>query len=265
MWSGVRTLLSAASSQMLCETPRVCQSVFYNIHRSWAFVKRVWSVWCPSLSVWWSGARTCMSIQTFRPTWVSVPCTVGVKTMHVTGGGLLTYLIIVCVICLQARSIRLTVREESWSFPSWQDVETASARWTPPCRPVSWFPRPTIRSSMRSSNSRRTSSSMALNCESAFSLCLLSYFLFFLRGCVLIVFWFFSHLFTVLTRSQSEVSNTCRTRACWDPQLRTSPSFCTRRTDWTLWEITHEQTLQNCVLKQQNKTTFHLIKPQHVY
>lgn len=49
---------------------------------------------------------------------------------------------------------------------------------------------------------------------------------------------FFSHLSTASTRSRSEVSSTCRTRACWVPQSRTSPSSCTRRTDWTLWGIT---------------------------
>lgn len=68
----------------VCSTTYTCERVFLNIHRSSAFVKRVWSVWCPSSSVWWSGAKTCMSIQTFKLTWVSVQCTV-----NMWGGGAL--------------------------------------------------------------------------------------------------------------------------------------------------------------------------------
>lgn len=43
--------------------------------RSWVYVKRAWSVWFPSSSVWWSGAKTCTSTQTSKLTWVSLSST----------------------------------------------------------------------------------------------------------------------------------------------------------------------------------------------
>lgn len=174
------------------------------------------------------------------------------------------YIITVCVIYLQARSIRLIVREESWSSrSSWLDVGTASAHWTPRSPPASRFLRRTIRSSMRSSNSRRTSLSTASNCEAFFSA-----WLGFTSGLDSPWVWkictFYSYdilcsclekicsdiLSLASTKSQSEVSSTCRTRACWDLRPRTSPSSCTRRTDWTRWGVTQGYIIQHFVLEQ---------------
>lgn len=44
---------------------------FCDSWRSWVCVRRAWSASSPFSNVWWSGAKTCTSIQTFRPTWVS--------------------------------------------------------------------------------------------------------------------------------------------------------------------------------------------------
>lgn len=91
-----------SSSGFVCNDTYMCVCV---IHRSWAFVRRVWSVWCQSSNVWWSGAKTCMSIQTFKLTWVSVWCTV--CEQYTGDGGSLHILITVCLwrVCRPGASI----------------------------------------------------------------------------------------------------------------------------------------------------------------